>query len=286
MNPGSRSISKAWWLNAGLAAAVIALASFIYLRKGSEAPDGYALAAFKPGEVSSIRIERAGAAPVVLERKLDAWFITAPFAGRADPMQVERVLEIGGARSANRFAPTDLARYELDSPQVRLTVGGQRFDFGMVNPVSHEQYVLTGNAVHAVSLRYGAALPASPGDLLDKRLLGAAESPVRIEHKEYTVSRQDGKWALAPPGGDLSQDDYQRWVDGWRHASAVRVAPYVKGIPAGEIGLQFQAGGKLTLAILAREPELALLRPDENLVYYFLRGHARRLLAPPGTSQK
>jgi len=164
---------------------------------------------------------------------------------------------------------------------LRVIGGGQRFDFGMVNPVSHEQYVLAGDAVHAVSLRYGAALPASPADLLDKRLLGSAEVPVRVELKEYSVFRQDGKWAAAPPGGDLSQDDYQRWIDGWRHASAVRVAPYVKGTPAGEIELQFQAGGKLTLAILTREPELALLRPDENLVYYFLRGHAQRLLAPP-----
>ena len=95
------------------------------------------------------------------------------------------------------------------------------------------------------------------------------------------MARLGGKWLLDPPGGDLSQDDFQKWVEEWRHASAVRVAPHGQGKPLGAIGLEFQDGAKLPLAILAREPELALLRPDENLVYYFLSGQAGRLLSPP-----
>jgi hypothetical protein len=279
-------MSKAWRLNVLLAAAVAALGLFVYLKPGGQAPVEHALATLGPEQISSIRIERAGTAPILLKKEHDAWLITAPLAARADSVRVQNLLAIVQARSAIRLAAIDLARFELEHPQTRLTLGGQRFDFGMANPVSREQYVLTGGAVYAISPRYGAVLPASAGELVDKRLLGATEVPLRIEFKEFTVARLGGKWTLDPPAGELSQDDYQRWVDDWRNVSAMRVAPYVKSKPLGEIGLQFQSGGKLTLAILAREPELALLRPDENLVYYFLSGHAQRLLSPPAASDE
>jgi hypothetical protein len=279
-------MSRAWWLNVLLAAAVAALGLFVYVKPGGQIPADHALSTLKPREISSIRIERTGTAPILLKKEHDAWLITAPLAARADTVRVQNLLAVAEATSAIRLSAIDLARFELETPQARLTLGSQRFDFGMANPVSREQYVLTGDAVYAISPRYGTVVPASAGELVDKRLFGGAEVPLRIELGEFTVARLGGKWTLDPPAGELSQDDYQRWVDDWRNASAVRVAPYVhvKGKPLGEIGLQFQSGGKLTLAILAREPELALLRPDENLVYYFLSGHAQRLLAAPGAA--
>lgn len=279
-------MSKAWFLNALLAAAVAALGLIAYLKPGTQAPAEHVLATGKAGEASSIRLERAGTAPIVLEKKHDGWFMTAPFAARADSSGVQRLLAITEARSAHRLAATDLARFELERPEARLAVDGQRFDFGMVNPVSREQYVLTGDAVYTISLRYGSVLPSRPADLIDKRLFGAEEVPVRVELKEFTVGRNDGKWTLNPPRAELSQDDFQRWMDGWRHASAVRVESYAGGKALAEVGLQLQNGGKLTLMILARQPELALLRPAEKLVYYFLSGQAKQLLAPPGASQK
>ena len=279
-------MSKAWLRNVLLAAAVAALALFAYLKPGTQTPAEHVLAPGKAQQPSSIRLERPGTAPIVLERKHDAWFITAPFAARADSSQVQRLLAITAAKSSHRLAATDLARYDLERPEARLAVDGQRFDFGLVNPVSREQYVLTGGAVYAVSLRYGSVLPARPADLIDKRLLGAEETPIHIELQDFSVSRNEGKWTLRPPRAELSQDDIQRWLDGWQHASAVRVEPYAGGKALAEIRLQFKSGGKLTLMILARQPELALLRPEEKLVYYFLSGQAQQLLVPPGTSRE
>lgn len=273
---------KAWWLNALLATAVLVLGLVVYLKPPGEAAAGYALTTLKPEEVNSIRIERAGAAPIAVEKKLGAWRITAPLSARADPARVKRVLELAEARASSRLAPADLARYELNRPQVLVALGTQRFDFGMINPISHEQYVLTGDAVYTVSPRHGASLPAGPADLADKRLFAEDEVPVRIGLKDFSVARPDGKWRLDPSAGDLSQDDLQQWIDEWRLASAVRVTLHGQIKPSGEIDVQLRDGRTLTLAILAREPELALLRPDENLVYYFLGGQAQRLLTPPG----
>src|SRR5262249_27526465 len=138
-----------------------------------------------------------------------------------------------------------------------------------------------GGAVYAVSPAYGAALPARAAELLDKQLLSSNEVPVRIELPEFAVARDEEKWALSPQGGDLSQDDFQRWVDDWRYASALRVEPYGKGKPVAEVKMRFRSGAALSLGILSREPEAVLLRPDEKVVYYVSSGAARRLLSPP-----
>jgi len=274
-------MKRAWWLNALLALAVAALAAIAYLKPGRE-PADHALSTLRPAGAGVVRIERAGGAAIALERKGDAWFLTAPIAARADAARVARLLAILEARSATRLAPGALARFELDPPAARLDVDGQRFDFGMVSQVTREQYVLTGGAVYMVSIQYGGALPAGPGELIDKRLLAADESPVSVTLPGYVVARHDGKWTLAPATGTPpSQEAFQRWIDGWRHAGAARVERLEQVNPAGDIVVKLQNGRTLTLAILAREPVLVLMRADEKLAYHFLGASGARLLAPP-----
>lgn len=279
-------MKQSLWVNALLLVAVAGLGLFVYLRPKSDAPAEHALSALKPEAVGSIRIEREGAAAVVLERKQDAWFLVAPLAARADDFAVQRLLAIVQAKAAHRLAATDLARFDLERPQARLMVDGQSFAFGVVSEVAREQYVLTGNAVYAVDPRYGMALPGNAAALISRRLLAPGEVPVRIEGSGFSVTQRDGRWVLAPAPGESSQDDLNRWVDEWRLASAVRVEPYTKGKVQAEIRVSLKESGTLSLGILAREPELVLLRPDERLVYYFFAESAKRLLAPPGTKQE
>jgi hypothetical protein len=278
-------MKRSLWLNALLLVAVAGLGLFVYLRPKSDAPAEHALSALKPEEVGSIRIEREGAAAVVLERKQDAWFLVAPLAARADDFAVQRLLAIVQAKAAHRLAATDLARFDLERPQARLIIGGQSFAFGMVSEVAREQYVLTGNAVYAVDPRYGMALPGNAAALISRRLLAPGEVPVRIEVSGFSVTQRDGRWVLAPAPGESSQDDLNRWVDEWRLATALRVEPYAKGKIQGEIKLQLKNGGKLALGVLSREPELVVLRPDEKLQYHFVAEVAKRLLAPPGSAR-
>jgi hypothetical protein len=128
-------------------------------------------------------------------------------------------------------------------------------------------------------------LPAGAGELASSQLLADGEAPVRIELKEFTVEQRDGRWALAPAAAELSQDDLIRWVEDWRHSRATRVEPYTQGRPVAEIRLQLKDGRAVALGILAREPELVLARPDEQLQYHFRAAIAQRLLAPPGAAQ-
>ena len=270
------------WLNALLAAAVVALGAFFYFRPARDAAVEHPLSALKPQEATSLRIERAGAAPILLDRKQDAWFISAPFAARADASRVQQLLAIVEARAVHRLPAGDRGRFGLEQPEARLVVDGQPFSFGMVSDITREQYVMSGNTVYAVHPRYGAALPLSAVQMASRQLFGADESPVRIALRDFAVEQRDGKWMLAPRSADLSQDDLLRWVDEWRLASALRVESRSTARARDEIKIQLKNGGGFTLGILSREPELVLARSDEKLQYRFGAELAKRLLFPPG----
>jgi hypothetical protein len=274
-------MSRAGWLNAALAAIVVALGGFLYLRPAKDAAVEHPLSGLKLKEVRSLRIERAGTAPVVLARKEDTWFIEAPIAARADDSRLMQVLAIVEAKSAHRLPPGDRGRFGLEPPQARVIVDGQTFRFGLVNDITREQYVMAGDAVYALHPRYGAALPESAVQLVSRQLFGPGEAPARIALREFTVEQRDGKWTLAPRAGDLSQDDFVRWVDEWRLASALRVEPGPSAKARDEIRVQLKNGGEFTLGVISREPELVLARSDEKLQYRFSAGHAKRLLSPP-----
>lgn len=273
-------------MNAALAAAVAALFAFVYFKPSGNAPAEYPLTALKASEVKSLRIERPGTPDVVLEKKQDLWFVTAPLAARGDDFRVQQLTGIVEAKATHRLAAADLARFELEPPQARVTIDGRIFGFGMVNPMTQEQYVLAGDAVHTVAPRYGAALPANAAELASRQLLAPDETPVGITLKDFSVEQRAGRWVLAPAAGELSHDDLIRWVEEWRHASAVRVEPYVKGKAPAEIKIQLKGRDVLTLGLLAREPELVVARPDEKLQYYFSAETAKRLLSPPGTAAR
>ena len=277
-------MSRAGWLNAILAVGVVALGAFFYLKPAKDAAVEYPLSALKPQDARSLRIERAGAAPIVLDKKQGAWFISAPFAARADDLRVQQLLAIMDASAAHRLPAVDRERFGLEPPQARIVVDGHPFSFGMVSEITREQYVMSGDAVYAVHPRYGAALPESAVQIASRQLFGADEAPVRIALKDFAVEQREGKWVLTPGAGDLSQDDLIRWVDEWRLASALRVEPRSAGRVRDEIRTQFKNGGGFTLGVLAREPELVLTRSDEKLQYRFRAETGKRLLSPPGTA--
>ena len=276
-------MSRLPWLNALLFVAVTGLGVFVYLNPAGDSSGEQPLSQLKPTDIKSIRIERPGAADITLEKKQDGWRVTAPLAARADEIRVQRLLDILAARSAARIAADGLARFELDPPAARMTIGGQTFAFGMVNSLTREQYIMTGGAVHAVNPRFGVALPAAPADLASKQLFGSAEIPERIALKEFVVEQKAGKWTMTPaPTAELSQDDFVRWTDGWRLASAIRVEPYVGGKPRADVEIRLKNGSAVTLGMLTSGANVILTRPDENLQYHFRIDVAKRLLLPPG----
>ena len=277
-------MSRVFWLNAALLAAVAALGAYVYLKPPREAVTEYTLSTLRPREIRAISFERSGAAALLLEKRQDGWHITSPFPARADALRVQQMLAIAEAKSSHRLPATQLARFELDRPLARLTLAGQAFSFGMVNPITREQYVLSGELVYTLHPRYGAVLPDKPADAASRQLFAADEAPVRIELREFTVEQRDGKWMLAPSAVEISQDELVRWVDEWRLAAALRVETQSRGKPAPDVRVRLKGGGRFTLGVIARQPELVLARSDEKVQYHLRAEAAKRLLTRPGTA--
>jgi hypothetical protein len=269
-----------------LSIAVAALGWFVYRHTPPEKAAAHALSTLKADAVDRISVERTGR-PVVTLAKVDgSWRITAPVAAMAEPFQVQRMLALLAATSTLRLAPADLSRFELERPALTIVIGDQRFGFGMVNPVTREQYVATHDAVYAVEAQYASAVPANPASLIRRRLFDPRESPGGFQMRDFTVLRVSNRWVLRPEPADLSQDDVNRWVDEWRQAAAVRAEPADRNKLIDQVDIDLDGGKRVMLGIVQRDPELVVRRLDENVQYYFAAGTARRLLSPPGTGRK
>ena len=139
-----------------LLAAVALLAAFILLK-----PDfsRIRLSETPPGKASSIRIERAGTPAILLQKKDGVWKIVAPVMASARQESVASILSILDAKSGQKLGAADISRFGLDRPELKLVIDSEEFDFGMLNPVTGQQYVKKGKDIYLVPARY-ALIPS------------------------------------------------------------------------------------------------------------------------------
>ncbi len=275
-----------WLAILALTAFAAALAVFVYLTPRSGERATFPLSSLAAHEVRLIRIERGTHPATVLERKGELWHVTAPVGAPAEPSEVNRLLGILSARSPQRMAPTELARFELDPAPLRLTFDAQKLSFGMVNAVTREQYVLTGGAVHLIEPRYAAGVPVDPLQFVRRRLFADGAIPVRIELPEFALVRGEAGWTIAPARDGMSQDDLNRFADDWRLAAAVYVAQATARPALATIRLRFKDGAAVSLEVVQRDPALVLRHRGLEVEYTFPAASARRLLTAPGATPR
>ncbi len=273
-------MNKRRWLNLALLAAVAALALFAYYKPHKSEPQ-QKLSVLKAADAKIIKVEIAGTTPLLLERTGSEWKLTAPLAARADSSQIQRLLEILDATSKDRFPAIGLARYELNEPYARVTINQQAFGFGAVNEMSREQYVLTQDGIYPVALHYRTLLPKNALQLVSPQFFAPDEAPVAFEFGEFKLVQQDGKWLLTPPAADSSQDDFNRWVDAWRLATALAVQPSSGRKPLTTVRIKLKTGSEVAVAVLQREPQFIMARGDQPFEYQFSAAAAKRLFARP-----
>lgn len=273
-------------VNVVLALLVAGLALFLYLRPRPGAAPELSLFAIDPEQVTRIRLERAGGSPLVLEKRAGVWHLTEPYRARADAFRVRQLLDLLSAKASRQLAATDLARFDLDRPAMRVAFDDRAIAFGTVNELSNEQYVSAGESVYLIPLRYAAALPQEAKDLTGRQLFGPDEEPVAIALGGIEMALQEGIWRLRPDTPGLSQDDLNRWGDDWRGAASL-LTQQGPGAATGEpITVTLKNGTTVRLTIVQREPELVLRREDEGLQYHFSAAVGKRLMTPPAADSK
>lgn len=270
--------------NIVLALVVAGLALFLVFKPEKAGPQRFTLSTLQADAVSRLSLAPNGKATIVLEKHGDDWRMTAPFHARADGYRVAATLELLKAQSETRLPATDLAKFGLDTPFVRLSVGQgstqQEFAFGDRQPLTNQLYVATGGHVYLVSPVYLVDVSKGAEDFLAKKLLADDESPAGFTLPGLTLALKDGNWQRDPDDKKLSADQLNRFVDEWKLATAMSVAKAGNGKPLEQLQVALTNGKRLELSLLAREPEVVLRREDEGLEYHFAADVGARLLDP------
>jgi hypothetical protein len=285
-----------WLLNLGLLLLVAGLALFVYLRPKPETSAGqqsYAVAAIDIGKVTKVSIEVPAKKAVVLEKQQGQWMMLEPFKGRADPVEVGRIISVAIASSAEKLPANDPARFGLDHPQLTLHLNDQEFTFGMYNPVSGDQFVAHGDAVYTLPTAYSENAATQPLELLDKHPFARNETIVGFdlsaleqwESSHLNVDLQeDGKWKVSSPAAKPNQNEMRDWFDGWEggHFVATAVEPAQPDhTPHPFLIVKLKDGRKIKLIKMQESPELLLVREDEQMQYHFPQDFGFTALNPP-----
>ncbi len=268
------------------------LVLYALLGPKEQSDPGIRLTQLKRDDITHITVERRGSPTIQLQKRDGGWRISAPLQTRADSIQVDRLTDLATATARHKLPPGDPGRYQLDTPQVKLTLNDQAFAFGRINDITNEQYVATAGAVYLVAPFYGYAIPTGVTKLVSRKLLGDAEVPVAFDFGRYRILRDErGTWVVegafpAQPGETLSQDDFNRWADEWHFTSSLGAEPRRGSRGKDRLVVQFKYGKKVTMEIVQKQPEFLLVRSDENMQYRFGAEVGRRLLDPRVVAEK
>jgi len=275
-----------WWLNLGLLAAVGLLVAIAVFKPGADKPaPKTTLSALGAEVIQKISIERPGQAPIVLEKTGERWRLSAPLSARANKFRIDNLVRIVAAESEARL-PLDaaaLAQYGLDKPLLGVRLDDELIQFGGLHPLKQQQYVRYQDAIHLIGAHHFQAAAARFSDFIDTALIDDGREPTAFQLPGLALTLVEGQWKLKPENQQLGSDRIMQFVQEWRHARALAVNRY-DGKPAKEhvrIGFAGGAQGErntLEIGIVARTPELILVRKDEGLQYHFPADAGTRLL--------
>jgi Domain of unknown function (DUF4340) len=297
-------MKKRWLVNLIMLLVVVGLATFLYLRPQSNnsAPTQHEVSTLKLADFTGIDVVFPTQKPTSFVKIDGLWHMTSPYKSRADQVLVQRILAIIAAKSVEKLSASDLAKYGLDNPQLRLKLNKpagaesavEEFIFGTFNPITEEQYVAYKDAVYLLPGSYSEAASTQAIELIDKNPLSRKEAKLisgfNFSHLEQwqeiglNVDIVDGKWKVNAPKAKITQNELNEWLDfNWKQAPAKQVelySPDSKTVyPSFEV--KFKDGSKIRFDKIQESPELLIGRPDEGILYHFNNDVGFTMLNPP-----
>ena len=273
-----------WIVNLLLLIGVVGLGVYVWHRGNQPAEPSYKLSTQTASAATKISVAMKKGGSYTVEKRDNTWYLTAPVQARADQTQVQRVLDLLAATSKEQMPAAELKRFDLDAPALSVTIDGQTFAFGTINPLTQEQYIAAGSNVYLVQSYYASQVPASADRMLTHSPFRQGETPAAFTFKSFNVTQKDGKWTMTPlPAEEKerpSQDELNRWVDDWRFASSLSTQTAANKPATETISVKLSDGKTLDFSVVSKEPELVLVRKDEKLEFHFSGEMSKRLLQP------
>ena len=283
-----------WIVNLVLLVLVAGIAAFLYLRPKpveSNVPKSYTLSTLDPNSFKRLSIEAPGKKPVLLEKQQGRWHLVEPVQGRADLAAVGRVLSLAIATSQDKFPATDLTRFGLDNPALKVRIDDQEFSFGMYHPVSGDQFIAYKDAVYVLPTMFSEGATMQPLEFLDKRPLDLNEEVAGFdfsgleqwEKTRLSMPLQNGKWKVSTPSAKPKQDELNDWFSSnWQNLQAKSVEPFTPDRETHPyFTVKLKNGKTIRFIKMQESPDLLLVREDEQLQYHFPQDIGFVILNPP-----
>ncbi len=247
------------------------------------------LAPVRGATITDITIARPGRPVIRLQRDGTGWRLLHPFKARADRFRVEALTDIVAAKPHDEFAipKGSLTAFGLAPPRATVSLNHERILVGRRRPFGNLRYVLIGHSIALVPAESIHPRRLTTDSFLSTKLLGDRIHPVAFALPRLSITRHHGIWHVTPTPAHVSNDRINAFVDAWRYARALSVTRYHGAPPLGRIAIHYneQRAKKvasrhtLIIDILATQPELVLLRPDQGLEYHFPQEVGQHLLA-------
>lgn len=281
-------------------ALVAGLVTFLYLRpkEAVEEIASHEVSQLKLAGINTVKAEFPAKSPVIFEKVDGYWMMKAPYKQRADQLSVQRILSVIAAKSEYKFPTTDLGKYGLDNPLVRVTIAHESdtevFTYGAYNTVTNEQYVAYKEGVYLLSGGYSEAASTQPIEMVDKNILSPDEAKQiagfdfshleQWEEASLNVDIEDGQWKTNIAEAKPTQNDLNEWQEfSWKQNPAKSVETYTPDRNASYpyLMLKLSNGKKVRINKMMESPEMILARPDEGLTYHFNNDVGFSMLNPP-----
>ena len=293
-------MKKRWLLNLVMLALVAGLVAFLYLRPKAkiDAPLQHEVSNLKLADFTQVKVEFPAQAPTSFVKIDGLWRMTSPYITRADQISVQRILAIIAAKSLEKFPNTDLTKFGLDNPQLKLkltkSTGDEVFSFGTFNSVTEEQYVGYNNAVYLLPGSYAEAATTQAIELIDKTPLTKNEIKQiagfdlsKLEQWQanaLNIDLYDGNWKTNDTKAKITQNEMNEWLDfSWKQAQAKQVELYLpdRKVAYPSFNVKLKDGKKVHFDKISEAPDLLLGRPDEGIMYHFSNDVGFNMLNPP-----
>ncbi|MHB1511673.1 MAG: hypothetical protein ACYCTF_10365 [Acidiferrobacter sp.] len=285
------SLARRGLINGALLLVAAVLAWVLWHNKPTAPPPAppARLAPVRGATITDITIARPGRPIIRLRRDGTSWHLLRPFKARADRFRVEALTDIVAAKPRDHFAipKGSLTAFGLAPPRAVVSLNHERILVGRRRPFGDLRYILIGHSITLVSAESIHPRRLTTDSFLSTKLLGDRIHPVAFTLPQLSVIRHRGIWQATPTPARVSNDRINAFVDAWRYARALAVTRYHGTPPIGRIVIHYNERGPkkvaarhaLVIDILAKQPELVLLRPDQGLEYHFPQEVGQRLLA-------
>ena len=209
--------------------------------------------------------------------------MTSPLAARANTFNVEKTLQLLSAPSANDFpaVTSELAKFGLEPPGIRLHLNNEEFSFGIMHPLNNQIYLLYKNTIHLIPNYYYVDVSRSYTNFIDSRLLEENRKIIGLKLPGQSLTLKDGAWLLQPANPKIASDRITDFVAEWQNARALSVDKPSGKPEHRQIEILTTLNEKIepiALGIVSYKPEFVLVRHDEKLEYHFTEETGKRLL--------